>query len=159
MKKIKSLFAIGASLFFLTASGCMTNSENNQQIGGKAELTDYLGISKEINYNEQVKAYDNYVEIDQLTHKSVNRVTQYADYNKDNNVDVYSVEDWGKERTSGKIIVIIASKPVWEKNSFHNTIVKYADKELQEIVNKDYELLRQKGVRKSGELFSSIKVD
>lgn len=159
MKKIKSILAIGTSLFFLTASGCMTNPGKTD---GKAELTDYLGIPQGINYSEQVKVYDNYVEIQQLIHKShisVKRITQYSDYNKDGDVDTYYVDDSVIGHTDGKIVVYIASKKVWENNSLQGTIVKYTDKELQEIINKDYETLRQKGVRESGEISSSIKAE
>lgn len=156
MKGMKSILAIGTSLFFLTASGCMTNPG---KIDGKAELTDYLGIPQGINYNEQVRVYDNYVEMEQLIRKSVKRTTQYSDYNKDGDVDTYYVEDSMIGSTDGKIVVYIASKKVWENNSLQGTIVKYTDKELQEIINKDYETLRQQGVRESGEISSSIKVE
>ncbi len=156
MKKVKNILAIGASLFLLAMSGCTNNS---LKVGGKAESKDYLGIPQGINYTEQVKVCDNYVKMEQLVRKSVKRITEYADYNKDGNVDVYSVDDFVVGHTDGKIVVEIASKKVWELNSLQGTIVKYADKELQEIINKDYKLLRQKGVRESGEIFSNTIVE
>lgn len=156
MKKIKNLLAIGSSLAFLVTSGCATNQ---LKVGGKAELTDYLGIPQGINYTEQVKVCDNYVRIEHLVRKSVKRITEYADYDKDGNVDVYSVDDFVTGHTSGKIVVEIASMKVWALNHLQGTIVKYADDELQEIMNKDYETLRQKGTKESGKIFSNVEVD
>jgi len=156
MKRIKNLLVIGASLAVLTISGCTANPEKTE---GKARLNDYLGIPEEISYSDQVKVYDNYVEMKYLVRKSVERISEYEDFNKDGNVDLYCVQDRVIGHTDGKIVVMIASEKVWEDNNLQGSIVKYADKELQKTINEDYALLRQKGVKESGEKFSSLEVD
>lgn len=172
----RKLLNIGASLLFLGMLGCtnpigrVTDYLDNGS--RKAKLSDYKSTEGVADFKKQVKVYDNFVvvEIGQyeteatcylvqngeyITYKVTRPATTYTyrDFNQDGNVDEYKFDDDICSST-----IDIHSKVVWDEiylpsvQSFSNT-QKYANEELQRVINEDYDSLRKKGTRLEGKTY------
>ena len=176
--KAKQWLLIGTSVLTLGLTGC-TNPiglaiDYLEHGSRKAKISDYKGIERVKDFKKQVKVYDNFVEIgigeyettmqsyivqeDRYEESTVKRprvVYKYSDFNQDGHVDEYDSTNW----MEGQTIVNIQSKVVWDaiyeprRWTFHDGI-KYADEELQKIINEDYKLLREKGTRLEGKTYT-----
>jgi len=136
----------------------------------EARLSDYVDIKDITDDAKQVVVFDNFVEVRigefesklttyivkedgqvESTHMRPVLTYSYKDFNEDGRVDVYGISNNKRSRT----VVSIHSKFVW--NSIYapylprfNKTQKYAGKELQERIDNDYALLRERGSRLNG---------
>jgi len=177
--KAKQWLLIGASVLTLGLTGCTADTPLNMMDyikngSRKAEISEYRGVQDVKDFKKQVKVYDNYVEVgigeyettmlsylvqeDRYVESTVKRpriVYKYSDFNQDGHVDEYNATNW----MEGKTIVNIQSEVVWDaiyapqRWTFHDGI-KYADDELQKIINEDYKTLREKGTRLEGKTYT-----
>lgn len=119
----------------------------------KADPADYRGLKEITDFSKQVKVGHNfaavYIVIKQENKTQYIDYVRYLDFDNDLYIDEYTIINFkiANKKATAFDLTSFAGNKEWKKDiaKYYRPSGKYADKQLQKIINADYKILRKKG--------------